>query len=535
MVKSTRRGSWDLFARVACILTITLGSPLAAVAATSFYVDPDWTGAATGAASSPWQSLGSAAWTTINNALSSGPVTVYFSAREAGADTNETTTAALNVYRTDTTSNRLTLDGNSKYNTNDGAPLWAAYSGTSHFQITAAYPVSTGTGERSNTTARGFRLIATNGQIVYWWGGHNVVLEDNELSSSPGATIGPGIYFGYTQQEGTTCPPVSAVSSCVRYTNLVIRRNYIHDTQGEGIYIGGCGNNTGCLAHDGVLIESNTLRNVAVYGGEPDAIDIKDGLHNVTVRGNDIRLQTQSRDGVTLESAAVVERNYVEAAGRNGITFSAYWNNANASRSGAVVRNNIIVNTGGNTGSGYSARSAIAVEYNGDGGDEYADAAIYSNTIYRVLSPAISGYGYGIAVSAIGTSVKNNIVQETEGVPLLVAPGRTLVTKDHNLWFKSGSSPIVVNYGGTIYTPGTILSFDSTSLSIDPKFVSQASPYMANNFRLQDTSTAIGAGNQVPTFLDDYFGTARGSTWDMGAIKYGTAPIAPTGLRILPQ
>ena len=355
MARSIERKEPRFIARVACVMTIALMWPVASLAATSFYVDPDWTGGQTGAAASPWRSLSSAAWTVINNALSSGDVVVYFSAREAGVNVNETTTTALAVRRTNSSQNRLTLDGNSQYNGSDSVPSWTTNTGTSRFQITATYPISTISAPNSNVTVRGFRAIATNGQIIFWWGGHNVIIEDNDVSSSPGATLGPAIYFGYTQEELSNCPTASGKENCTVFTNLFIRQNYIHDTFGEGIYVGGCANNSGCLAHNGVTVEGNVLRNVAVYGGEPDAIDIKDGLRNVVIRGNDIRLQQKSRDGISLESGAIVERNYVESAGRIGIAFSAYWNNSGATRAGTVARNNIIVNTGGKPRSTASA------------------------------------------------------------------------------------------------------------------------------------------------------------------------------------
>jgi hypothetical protein len=525
------RSKQRLIARVAWLMTVAAIWPVSAAAATSFYVDPDWVGAQTGAAASPWISVTAAAWTVINTELANNDVTVYFSARAASADVDQTTTIPVFVSRTDTSSHRLTLDGNSQYNQNDGAPSWASYTGASRFQITANNPFMTAYAENSNITVRGFRVIATQGQIIYWWGGNNVIIEDNDGSSTSTVTYGPGIYFNYTQEEGTRCPTASGRESCTAWSNLIVRRNYVHDSYGEGIYIGGCANNPGCVSHDGVLIQGNTLRNIAFYGGEGDAIDLKDGLRHVVVSGNDIRLQQNSRDGVTMESGALVEKNYVEGAGRIAICFSAYWNKAAATRLGSEVRNNIVANIGGNVTGGYGGRAGIYVD-GGDGtGDSFTDVGIYSNSIYKVVTP--NGSGFGILVGAAGTKLKDNIVLEADLYPMSAGAG-TLAEQGYNLFFKTGAGAVVANYGSSSYTASTITDFDASSLSEDPQFVSVATPYAPEHFRLQNTSRAIGRGFPVSTFSDDYFGTPRGSTWDMGAAQSGMrAPSPPSNVRVV--
>ncbi len=492
--------------------------------ATVFYVDPDWAGSHTGAAVTPWSALSNTgAWTAIDAALATGTVTVYFSARAAGSDTNQATVTALNVLRTDTSTHRLTLNGMSFYNSNDSTPSWSAYAGLSRLTITSNYPISTGDAGRSNVTIKGFSLIAPQGQIIYWWGGDNVIIEDNECQSTVTNTVGPGIYFGYTEHETiTNCPTpnISLTESCTVYTNLIIRRNNVHDTEGEGIYVGGCGDQTDCLSHDGVLIEGNTVGpNIGIYGGEQDAIDLKDGLRNVIVRGNTIVLQTESRDGITTESAALIERNYIENAGHFGINFSAYWNNAGpGSRTAPVARNNIVVHTGNNTVSGFTYRIGIGVEFNGDGGYEYTTPSILNNVVATVQPPG-GNLGWAITTGVAGSIVRNNIGYDTSGAVLLTSAG-ALSSKDHNLWFKSGTTPIVVDDGGTTYTTATIASFDATSLAVDPVFVSATAPYVPTNFSLQGSSPAIGSGVSLSSsFTNDYANATRGTVWDMGAFK----------------
>src|SRR2546430_7053537 len=167
----------------------------AAVAEIVFYVDPNWGGSVSGSASSPWRSLDSSAWGTINAALASDSVTVYFSARATGSDTDQTTTTQLEILRTNASSRRLTLDGMSQYNTSDTSPSWAPYSGTSRFKIIGGGSAITsgnfGTGTaspRNFITVRGFKASGTDQGIVLA-NISNFILEFNDVSNT-GNTLG---------------------------------------------------------------------------------------------------------------------------------------------------------------------------------------------------------------------------------------------------------------------------------------------------------------------------------------------------------
>src|SRR6185369_17867639 len=138
---------------------------------TQLFVDPDFSGAGTGAASAPWRALDPSAWLKINTELASGDVTVFFSARAADADVYQTTTAQLQLRRTDTSSNRLTLDGMSRYNANDATPVWFDYTGTSRFTINyGGWDAITGTTNSpylaSYITLRGFRAFSKDGKPI---------------------------------------------------------------------------------------------------------------------------------------------------------------------------------------------------------------------------------------------------------------------------------------------------------------------------------------------------------------------------------
>lgn len=114
-------------------------------ATTTYYLDSDWTGTQSGTQAQPFKSLTAGAWTTINTALGSGPVIVYFSARKAGSDTDQIYSATGSTTTPDEidvstglsagNNNLLTIDGHTLWNTSDSSPVWLNYSGPSHCRI----------------------------------------------------------------------------------------------------------------------------------------------------------------------------------------------------------------------------------------------------------------------------------------------------------------------------------------------------------------------------------------------------------------
>ena len=264
---------------------------------TNFYVDPDFIGTTQGTADNPWTTLGngkSAQWAAVNAALASGDVNVYFSAREALSDIPDEITKQILIYRSDTSSHRLTLDGMSIYNTNDTVPQWVDYSGTSKMRIkitgqslSIGTELGSGTGPMNYTTIHGFEVTGSTGRVVF--GGSHVVIENMRIHdiTNDGATL----------QLGSAVKMINGVCTeqYGRLTDITIRNNLIENGFGEGIYIadnyappaqGACplyGN-----GHTNILIENNTIRNAGKNGGQGDGIDLKAGLLNVTVRANTI-------------------------------------------------------------------------------------------------------------------------------------------------------------------------------------------------------------------------------------------------------
>jgi hypothetical protein len=484
---------------------------------TDYYVDPDVAGGGDGSAGSPWQSLAQGI-STVNTALASDNVTVYFSAREEGSDTNQTTTTNINSARTDASTNRLTLDGMSKWNTSDSSPSWSDYSGDSKYQITHNYPINIpGNTKRNYTTIRGFRCISTEGQAIYYWGGDHIIIEYNHCTFVT-PTIGPGIGFEYAIFGGRTCP-----GSC---EDITIRYNTIEACYGEGMYVGGVENQAGETGHDTILIEGNVISNPGTYGGEADCLDVKDGNTNITIRGNTCFNTTpgDGGDGIGFYGNALIEDNLVYNCGRVGINGIVFWNLALGYRNGGTIRNNIIVNCGGNPG--YSWEYGIHLEGNDINDEQWQNVDIYNNTIANM-----NGDGIDVDSQCSNINIHNNIIYESSGTSMVIGSG-ALGTHDNNIFYQSGGGTLA-NYGGTTYTAGTLTNFEANSLSSDPQLIAPATtPPVDTNFKIPTGSPAKDAGAAIGAGITDYWGVSRpqNGTWDIGAHEFEVAASGGTAI-----
>ncbi len=520
------------------ILSILLPMPLQA--AEAFYVDPDWDGAAQGTATRPWTRLKAAEWQKINNALRNDDVIVYFSAREAGSDRNETTTQKINVAR-ENTGNWLTLDGKSKYNANDSSPNWKSYGGASRFQISSDTCIRVNTGDavpQSKFVIRGFRLVAgsggTEGSSVKIWGGSDIIVEQVEATHASGATGGPGIhYMPAIKQNRSTSPCVaSPLHNCGGFRNITIRNNTVHNTYGEGIYFGGS-SGLDFRAQSHVTIENNVIYDVATRGGEGDGIDMKDANSNVVIRNNTIYRSSPGtgRDGIHSASGALIEGNFIRYYGRSGIALSVTWNDYKGGRSNSIVRNNIIVGTGGS--SSYSNHNGIRAAGSNEG-DQWTNLQITNNTIYDVRGRW--SIGIFIAPQAGVSALHNNLVANIGNFCLQAGP-QSLSNHSNNLFYRPEPGVRILKIGSVRYTASDLAQFDRNSLSVDPAFRFNGSSSEPSYFDLDNGSPALDAGKPIDSQQTDFFGNARprGRGWDIGAIESrssgGARPSPPSGLR----
>jgi hypothetical protein len=451
---------------------------------TEFYVDPDFAGPVQdGQAATPWSYLGggsSSAWAAINSALGAGDVTIYFSARQAGSDTNETATWELYLYRTNASSYRLTLDGMTRYNANDLNPSWLSYSGSSRFQITAGYAISTWdiAAPQSYVTIRGFKVVSTGGQIIqYGRGGSHVVIENNDLSAASSAVIGAGLGFG--DAPGSS--------------DLTIRNNVIHDTFGEAIYVGGNSYTVGSPTNlDGVLIEHNHIYNAGRWGGQGDCIDLKAALANVVVRNNVCHdnVGTVNVNGITSLSPLTAQGNVIyNLPGGKGITFGT---------SGVIVEN-IIYNTNS---------SGI---YASDDQTHSVNTSITHNTMYNCGV----GLTLGDFLAASSFQVLNNLIVNCPGGGMggwLPSSGTGAFTIQFNDAYANGGA----NYG---YPASYFV--DASDLSIDPQFVDAANPAGPDgSYFTSDDGFALQAASPVAV-------AGEGGTYIGALPPVGGAPVDP--------
>lgn len=316
-------------------------------AATTYYVDANYSGGThTGSATQPWHSLNdSGAWSAINSALGNGAVTVYFSARQPGSSSVQIDTNSINLgSRSDTSSNVLTLDGISQYNSGSAAsPTWSAnvtpvpcrvwdvsstcvwFTGAKH-AIQAGVPIS-GSDSPNNCTGnfvvQGFSFQATSGQTADITYIHDLVFQYNEGTRIATGSNGPGVYAGPGQHGPCHSGAARPGGTDSGPDNVTIQYNYIHATWGECIYIGAstsdpaggsstsspggcgscqqteagpsgtnlaCGNGEStpatCNTGANYVIKQNLIESCASWGGQGDGTDIKDGHPNLQIIEN---------------------------------------------------------------------------------------------------------------------------------------------------------------------------------------------------------------------------------------------------------
>jgi hypothetical protein len=521
---------------------------------TAYYVDPTYSGStANGGAATPWKSFlesdsdFTAKWNTINSALQSNDVIIYFSARQAGADTQEQiippVSSALIINRTprggtfnhpgagDTSTHRLTLDGMSLYNTNDATPSWVSYTGSNRFKVNCVNLCdSMGFGwgddnQRDYVTLRGFEVTGNSARIR--WGGSFTVLEYIYVHDL--TTIGATIEFNEFANSGPTCTGLPFGLD----HDITIRHNTVSKGIGEGIYVagnynlagdGGCvtGPNSGDNHYD-ILIEGNLETDTGYNGDQGDGIDLKAGLYNVTVRKNTISLTHAGPvgacgggDGITTlgqmpnsthESNYLIEQNTVHDLGcsgsdaSNGITVSGLH--------GVTVRNNLIYNIPGAGIVGWTRQTGAT--------PTDLRVRIDNNTVYAASS--------GLAFSDFSDApiLRNNLLLANN-----TSIGGTVpsIDSDYNFMAPSGSQ----------FSEGS----HSITQAVTTGVVVNAS---GGDFHLTAGSVArnrgvalSAAGSPGDTFFsNDITGALRSGSWDIGAYTFSSgAPSAPTNLRIVP-
>ena len=531
------------------LLSAILISCAAASAQTVYYVDPAFTGGGNnGSITNPWTALSSGC-STINTTLASADVIVYFSATQSQ-------TGGLNLgCRTNTGTHVLTLNGTEKVNSNDGVnnnvTNWVAgvtLSPCTGYRCAATgawighqFQFSGGGGgavfSNNNVNAcqnfinvRGFKFVGTGQVGVFTYFG-NTTIEYNEFTDTSG-NIGPTVYIGAGQHG-----PCNASSSNVGGPdNVVYQYNWSHNGYGECLYDGAstsdpaggpgsaeyttngmtCTTNCNTGAHHRILY--NTDEACAVWGGQGDGMDIKDGHGDIQIIGNSILPSVSGGgadgQGIVFESCSVISGNYIEQPNHEGLAMFNSWNNATGRSDNCSIVNNLVVNVTGGSGhkNGFEIQSPALA---GSLQVWTVPVTIANNTFFTTTDPCITVAGSSLS-GGTGAVAKNNICVSTGGG---VTGGSVYSSHDYNEYFNATGVTCPV-------------SGEPNSICTDPGFVSTSTPFNANNFKLSSTSspahntglnlTSLG----ITQLSTDYFGTTRGTLWDRGFFSFSSA--APT-------
>lgn len=458
---------------------------------TSFYVDPSYIGGSNdGSSVRPWTTLalssGSFEWGVINTALNSNNVIIYFSARNAGSDTPEVETSSINLWRLDTSNHKLVLDGMSKYNTNDSIGSWLDYTGSNKFKVAiTSGALSIGVQSTNSlfpmnyTTIRGFDLSGASGRALI--AGNYTVFEYNYVHDV--TVMGATVQFQSAVRDYPNCTALFGNLRDITFRSNIIERGF-----GESLYIAGTytrQGDGGCLAwgntHSDILIEGNIIRNAGTNGGEPDGIDLKAGLLNITVRNNIISDRPVNTKAITALGIFSGIGNYL-------IENNVFLNNLGSAivlqkQNGATIRNNL-----SNIGGGISTSGDANITFWLN-----KQVLIYNNTIY--------GNTFGIALlNADGILIKNNLIFNN-------GSGKAI---------QGNSTAINVLEDYNVYDIGTSQVTNGGHSHLISSFVGLVVDASGGDFHLPSGSIAIGNGIPL-NFPIDIDKTIRTIPWDVGS------------------
>lgn len=476
----------------------------ASLQAATYYVDSMWGGTTSGTASQPWKSV---QWATVNTALASSDVTIYFPARVAGSDTHGTydsngdsTPDELDVsLKTDNSGHVLTIDGNTYFNSSESNPSWGVYSGTNRCWFKAIVSQDCSHVKHSNVTVHGCKCVQTGAAKVMSIAGDNWVVDGCELMAN-GASDGPALLIVPTADaahQGSSCYTPAL-------TNIFIKNNTIHDTFGEEIYVGGGGApplsdvGAGYPSHDSITISNNNIYAGATSGGQGDGIDVKGGITHLTIVANTIHDLTDPTSagirGIVIQGqqtgtngVQVIERNtlYNVLGDDDGVVTLA---NSWGVPMGVTIRNNVIRNSTGGAG--------IVLYQSQD------SVLIYNNTIYLNASVGIRGD------AGSSYNIRGNLIIANNGGGSQATYSGTTTARDYN-----GYSTVPSGEGTNSFTTTAAANFVAAG---------------SGDLHLISSAAAIAKGvNLSASFSNDRDNNVRGALWDAGAYQFVGALSAP--------
>ena len=298
-------------------------------------------------------------------------------------------------------------------------------------------------------------------------------------------------FAGILAKTDPTCDESTTRGNFVMY-DVTLHDNYVHDTGGEGFYIGHSYYEKGVKLSCGVKLP-HIIEGLKVY-------------NNKVIRAG--------WDGIQVgcaPSGAYVYNNRVENFGyknepyqQNGIQFSE--------GAKGICYNNFVKSGPG-----------IGVNVVGYGDSFIHDNIIISAGTFGIFcdeQTQISLPGYKIINNTIITPKKDGIRMYNEYVPAVIYNNIVVNPGAYSTYTypRTGSDAYV--YKLNKYIPVTMANNLFTRDINYPKFVGPSS----YNYRLQSTSPAVNKGKDIKTYsiTSDYYKTARlkGSYFDIGASEY---------------
>jgi hypothetical protein len=547
-------------------------------ASANFYVDPDWTGAHSGTASQPWASLGSSEWTAVNSALVSGDVTIFFSALKANGATQQSVARFIQCRRTDYSAHRLTLDGYSKYNSNETTPAWLSNpdADINHAYLNGKVFKITGTGSAALGwwQVDGNDFVTHNGLVyccieshlasidnepgvganwtLYWdqhgtsgaeWSSanaykcypkqNNVTLRGFEMTGAGArtgvggdnlvfeynyihdtTTIGPGLYLLYTAHPNGSAAQIVSRPS----TNLVFRNFRIERTYGEGFYLG-------------AINPDAPAEFQALHGNQHSHILIEN-FHIARPGANGAQGDgIDCKNGITY---LTIRLGNISGFGGTGVGIKLGYSATNTDQHILVERTFVHDST-------FDAQGAQVGIYAGTGGA--TGTSLYGFNGVTIRNNIVANCRTGIQFSGstyqpatYGSIFNNTIYNVTPNSGLAVNTNVTNTVVQNNFVF-GGANP-----RGTIGSSGVVSdynahdgSWNSASEGSHTLVLGTTEALLSvvnatnENFHLVYGARLISAALQENSFNNDFDGDPRGPLWDIAAYQFAlTATPTPT-------
>lgn len=243
------------------------------------FVDADAEEGGDGTEASPWAWPD---WSAVDAALAAANVTLQF---DAGDEFPE----RLEVLRTDTGPNRLTLRGSGENGQRARVPgILTPFE---------AVP-------RHRVTITGFEITGSRDKGIFWVGGDEVWIYDNVIHDNRGT---PALLVDYSSRWGFAS------------TDLRIVGNHVYDQVGECIYIGGS-EGVDEESHVGLEVSHNLVHGCRhPASSQHDGINVKDRIRDVLVRRNVV---VGGDWGIEVASAGLYQGNLSIDAEREGFHVS---------------------------------------------------------------------------------------------------------------------------------------------------------------------------------------------------------------------